>query len=680
MVHVGGLTNRDPGSRKCRGYARNAPCRNRSIGSAREYTHHAVLGWWEGCLAGHRASAIPIPVIAGVKPSPCLPEEAMAEANAFGTSLATFPPRQAAFRLGQLYCSLLPEAHRSAKGTFYTPPALARLLLDRAEVAGHDWTVGKAVDPSCGAGALLVEAACRMAAALGGADAADTVAAVSTRLVGWDIDPFAAWLAQVAVEIAVLPQVLASGTRLGPVTSARDSLERWDGHGGAYALVMGNPPFGRIKDDASLRARFRRSLHGHPNLYTMFTDLAVHLAAGKGGIVAHLTPAGYLGGRYSRNLRRLLAAEAPPASIDVVVSRDGVFEGVLQEIALSVFRRGSRSGPVACAVTRVGDDRVWSEPAGSLLLPREAGAPWLVPRDARDATMVRGMRSMPSRLSDWGYAVSTGPLVWNRSRDSLHGEPREGSVPVVWAGSVGMDGKVHPVPGTRRAAAYYRPGGPADPNLARGPCLLVRRTTSKEQRRRLVSAILPRPVPGAPDTVCVENHLNMVRATAACPAVPLETLAAFFASATADRVIRCINGSVAVSASELAEMPLPSARAIVRAMASADPERELQLLYGAVHGDGRMADGRTMASTAGWGGRPVAPETPQEVCWPQLRFPHEMSEGEREQALSLMDLLFGAAGNADRPDALDALLRLGGRPVNLPGPDSTMHPAGRSTT
>ncbi|MBV1800176.1 hypothetical protein [Siccirubricoccus sp. G192] len=46
---------------------------------------------------------------------------------------------------------------------------------------------------------------------------------------------------------------------------------------------MGNPPFGKVKDTAVIRARFARSLHGHPNLYGLFTDLAVHLAKPAGG-------------------------------------------------------------------------------------------------------------------------------------------------------------------------------------------------------------------------------------------------------------------------------------------------------------------------------------------------------------------------------------------------------------
>ena len=262
----------------------------------RAYARVVTLAWWEGCLSGRGAPAMPVQAPPDAWPPAPLGAASTAEAKALGAFLAGLPAREAAARLGQFYSSLLPEAHRAENGIHYTPPALARLLLDRAAGAGHDWTRGMAVDPSCGAGALLVEAALRMATALDGSDAAWIVASVSQRLLGWDIDPFAAWLARVSVEIALLPHVLASGTRLGPVSACRDSLAGWDGHEGKHALVMGNPPFGRVKDTDELRGRFGRSLRGRPNLYTLFTDLAVHLAAPEGGIVAYLMPAGYLGG------------------------------------------------------------------------------------------------------------------------------------------------------------------------------------------------------------------------------------------------------------------------------------------------------------------------------------------------------------------------------------------------
>jgi adenine-specific DNA-methyltransferase len=63
--------------------------------------------------------------------------------------------------------------------------------------------------------------------------------------------------------------------------------------------------------------------------------------------------------------------------------------------------------------------------------------------------------------------------------------------------------------------------------------------------------------------------------------VPVSAVAAFLATMTADRVLRCINASVAVSASELEAMPLPAADNLLTALASPDPEKAVARLYGA---------------------------------------------------------------------------------------------------
>jgi len=203
-----------------------------------------------------------------------------------------------------------------------------------------------------------------------------------------------------------------------------------------------------------------------------------------------------------------------------------------------------------------------------------------MPRSAADAPFVERMLSMSSRLSDWGYSVSTGPLVWNRKKTKLHNDARKGSVPVVWAEAVCGQGKFRLKPEKRNHAAFYSPSGPRDSNLVTAPCLLLQRTTSKEQVRRLISAALPASVIEAHGSVTVENHLNMILAANSKPAVPMKVLAAFFASETADRVIRCINASVALSASEIEAMPLPPPAAVVSAMAARDPEAALRTLYG----------------------------------------------------------------------------------------------------
>ena len=319
----------------------NAACRD----TAAALAHAAALGWWQARVVAAGGDPARLPPAAAPACRAALPRQAQAEAAEFGRDLAPLPTVEANALLGRLYTQALPASLRAAQGVYYTPPALVDRLLHKAEAAGHDWRSGRAIDPACGAGAFLLQAVQRMQAATPDIDPAIALANVASRLRGWEIDPAAAWLAQLSVEAELLPQVVASGRRLGPVAEAADAVALFPGAADSWDLVMGNPPFGKVKDTPALRARFRRSLSGHPNWYGLFVDLAVHLARPQGGIIAYLTPASFLAGQYFRNLRRLLHEQAPPVSLDLVESRADVFEDVLQEVTLSAFRRGGAVGP-----------------------------------------------------------------------------------------------------------------------------------------------------------------------------------------------------------------------------------------------------------------------------------------------------------------------------------------------
>ena len=71
------------------------------------------------------------------------------------------------------------------------------------------------------------------------------------------------------------------------------------------------------------------------------------------------------------------------------------------------------------------------------------------------------------------------------------------------------------------------------------------------------STVIPQAFIDQHGGVVVENHLNIIDAPSRGQ-VSAATLSAILNSEAVDRVFRCINGSVAVSAYELEALPLPS--------------------------------------------------------------------------------------------------------------------------
>ncbi|MDB5073358.1 MAG: hypothetical protein JWM87_4469 [Candidatus Eremiobacteraeota bacterium] len=452
---------------------------------------------------------------------------------------------------------MLPPAHRAAHGVYYTPPLLGARLIDLATHAGVDWVTARVLDPACGGGAFLAPVARRILDALGDCEPRILLQNVAQRLSGYEIDPFAAWLSQVALDAVLLPVTRACGRRLPSVVTVCDTL-RSAPPDDSFDLVIGNPPYARVRLDAGERRRFERSLFGHANLYALFTDVALRHTK-PGGVVAYVTPTSFLAGEYSKKLRALLRRNAPPFSIDFVAARDGVFDGVLQETLLATYRRGAAPGRVTVhEISAVGETALSLAAAGEVPLPRDPSSPWILPRSQGQRTLAAALATMPHRLSDWGYTVSTGPLVWNRYKNQLAKRPARNRYPIVWAEAVTPDGRFVWRAEKRDHVPFceIRPGDAW--MMVRDACVLLQRTTSKEQQRRLIAAPLPAEfIARHGGAVVVENHLNMIRPTGTSPQVSHDVLAVFLNSAAADRAFRCVGGSVAVSAYELESLPLP---------------------------------------------------------------------------------------------------------------------------
>lgn len=465
---------------------------------------------------------------------------------------------EASYSVGLLYTELLPADVRSARGTYYTPPALAERLLDLAAGEGVDWSSVTVLDPACGGGAFLLPSAVRMLGhhRLRGLSPQDQLAQIENHLTGIELDPFAAWMTQAFLQLLVLPQSQTARRPLSlVVVEVGDALEAVLEDHRRFDLVVGNPPFSRVSLTPQQRQAFARSLFGHANLYGIFLDAALRWRK-PSGLVAFVTPTSFLGGQYFSRLRSLLLAEAPPLVIDVLSDRSGVFPSVQQETCLTVFGPNPSKTttvhllepqPSGIEVTRAGSFSLCKGP-----LP---GSPWFLPRSRRQAALAQPASRMRTRLERLGYRASTGPLVWNRFKGQIRANPEAGSYPLIWAEAVrpnhfSFDYRA------RLDRGFFKVEDGQTHLLTTRPCVLVQRTTAKEQPRRLVACAVPEEFLAQWGAVVVENHVNVLWAPAAGHVSPA-TVAAVLNTSAVDEVFRCLSGSVAVSATELHALPLP---------------------------------------------------------------------------------------------------------------------------
>ena len=557
-----------------------------SLSPSRRPSQAALFAWEAMCafarVAAARVHLKPLDVFAGR-----LDAEPNVLAREFGAQAAGLDFFAAMHAITSLYPALLPDDCRGALGAYYTPPALADRLVALADEAGLDWRIARVLDPAAGGGTFLLRCAKQMRDAIADADPSLALAQIGERLLGFEIDPVAASLAQASLDILLAYLASASGHAVPRVVRVCDTLNEPAEE--AFDLVIGDPPYGRVALTPAQRQRYARSLYGHANLYSVFTDIALRWSK-PGGFIAYLTPTSMLGGQYYSALRALIARQAPPLDLDFVHARSGVFEDVLQETLLALYVKGARRLRVSVQYLRVRNETDAAITRnGTFGLPLDPSQPWLAPRDPEHAALIAHAERMPHRLCDWGYGVSTGPLVWNRHKTQLKKTRGKNALPLVWAESVTADGRFAFRAAKKNHAPWFEVDGPRDAWLVVDkPCVLVQRTTAKEQARRLIAAELPAEFVKVHGGVVIENHLNMIRAASA-PRVSPACLAALLNSRAADEVFRCISGSVAVSAFELESLPLPSPaamrtveRLIAKRASRTHIEAAIDRLYGIV--------------------------------------------------------------------------------------------------
>ncbi len=555
------------------------------IAFARSFLRSVLQAYWKNKnqdrLSDWKIKELP----SSLEISELTPEE-NTEAENLGNYLSTRSVIEAGYFIGSLYAKLLPASFRSKYGVFYTPPCLVNRLLDLAEEAGANWEKGSILDPACGGGAFLGPLAQKIKDSLltAGRSPAEIFQTIVRNLRGFEIDPFSAWISEVLTEITLLDICRKVNKRLPSLVDVKDSLnspiER------KYDLVIGNPPYGRITLNSDVREKFKASLYGHANLYALFTDLALRYLK-KDGVLAYVTPTSFLSGQYFKNLRKLLHYTAPLHTVDFISSRDGVFDSVLQETLLAVFRKGAQYqetkvnlidviGTEALKVNKIGK-------AGKLNHP---SAPWIIPRSPTQARIIKNLNGHFSNLAEYGYKASTGPLVWNRHKKGFRENSSEKTYPVIWAESVSGNGRFKFKAEKANHKPFFEPNEKESWLVRTSPCILVQRTTSKEQERRIIAAELSETFIKEHSGVIVENHLNMIIPENGFTTVPLKVVLHLLSSKIVDEIFRSINGSVAVSAYELSSIPLPPVASLdhliklINSESSGEEiEQEIQNLY-----------------------------------------------------------------------------------------------------
>ncbi len=329
-----------------------------------------------------------------------------------------------------------------------------------------------------------------------------------------------------------------------------------------YTHAILNPPYKKINSDSAYRLALRKVGIETVNLYSAFLALAVALTAPGGQIVA-IVPRSFCNGPYYRPFRAFLLECTAIRHIHLFASRDQAFKDdeVLQE---NIILRLERSGQQQPVIVSTSTDDTFSDlashehPFGQIVPPNDPEQIIHIPTSTR-ANLLELSTALRFTLDQLGIQVSTGPVVDFRQKEHLRKMPGPGTVPLLYPCHFSGSGISWPVESAKKPNAILRNAVTEKWLYPNGFYCVVRRFSSKEEKRRIVASVVDPGLFGEAPVIGFENHINLFHQDKrSLPKALAYGLAVYLNSTVVDEYFRRFSGHTQVNAADLKLIKYPS--------------------------------------------------------------------------------------------------------------------------
>jgi tRNA1(Val) A37 N6-methylase TrmN6 len=362
-----------------------------------------------------------------------------------------------------------------------------------------------------------------------------------------------------------LVQHLGGYSRVKPHIIAGDYIELATAGGlksMGYTHAILNPPYKKINSQSPHRLALRSVGIETVNLYSAFVALAVAEAAPGGQIVA-IIPRSFCNGPYYRPFRNFILQRAAIRHMHLFDSRSEAFkdDDVLQENIIIRLERGGQQRSVTITTSTddtFADIATNEHPFERIVFPDDPERFIHVPTST-DISAIELSPAVRCTLDDLGINVSTGPVVDFRLKEYLRNMPEAGTVPLIYPGHLGTTGTMWPVPGLKKPNAILRNDATEKMLYPNGFYCVVRRFSTKEEKRRVVASVIDPEAFGDHTVLGFENHMNLFHENKrGLPELLARGLTVFLNTTAVDESFRRFNGHTQVNATDLKVMKYPS--------------------------------------------------------------------------------------------------------------------------
>lgn len=313
-----------------------------------------------------------------------------------------------------------------------------------------------------------------------------------------------------------------------------------------FDIIIGNLPYKKIPKNAIEAHAMPNICYGAPNLYFLFTEMALFNLNNDSEMV-FIIPRSWTSGAYFNSFRQKLFSEGVIEHIHLFVSRDKVFESenVLQETMIVKLRKTNRK-PEYVTITTTNSNKDFSEitsfkaPYGIIVSSKDKYV-YLV-TNSEEVETLRQLNQWNDTLPTLGLKMKTGLTVDFRNREALRNVAEETAVPLFYSQHIQSGKVIFPI-GKEHEYLVTAQSGLLQKNAN---YLFVKRFTSKEEHRRLQCGVyLLRKYPDYKQ-ISTQNKINFIDGLKGLSECVVYGLYVLFNSTMYDRYYRILNGSTQV--------------------------------------------------------------------------------------------------------------------------------------
>lgn len=324
-----------------------------------------------------------------------------------------------------------------------------------------------------------------------------------------------------------------------------------------YDYIVGNPPYLKIPKDANEARMMPGVCYGAPNLYFLFWAMGIHNLKQDAELV-YIVPRSWTSGAYFKRFRQYLFDNCVITDIHLFESRDKVFDGesVLQETIIIKIKKTTEKPDhinITSSSTSAFDDVVsFSAPYGTIVAQNQFV--YLVTNND-DLKVLNQISHFDTTLPEINMRMQTGIIVDFRTREVLRNQLEDNSYPLFYSQHI-KDGRVIWPLGKDGEVIKTDREGYLQEN---SDFLMVKRFTSKEEKRRLQCGIYLKKRYAQFPYISTQNKINFIKCDSPCVTYGLYVL---LNSTLYDNYYRILNGSTQVNSTEINQMPVPQRQII----------------------------------------------------------------------------------------------------------------------